>query len=73
MKIKKVKGALVLEAETGNDCFTCGVIAARRDTASVEMADYGFKSIRIPDETVLITLCDGRYFLPKGMVRKDKK
>jgi len=65
MKIVKTKNHLVLHPETGNDCFTCGVISSMQP-ASLEMADYGLKSVSIPDYFVIKALCSGKTCLAKG-------
>jgi len=72
MKMSKTKSHLVLRPETGNDCFTCGVIAAMQPV-SIEMADYGVRSISIPDHVIVSALCSGKPCLSKGEISDGRK
>ena len=68
MKIMKLHNCTVLEIETTNDAFTCGVIASKQEGVSLDMQDYGLKGIRIVDGVLLNALCGGGVYLAKGQV-----
>lgn len=71
MKIRKNKSCTVLEVETTNDAFTCGVIASKQKGVTIDMADYGLKGIRIVDGVLLNALCGDGVYLARGQVANN--
>lgn len=72
MKIRKNKSCTVLEIETTNDAFTCGVIASKQKGVTIDMVDYGLKGIRIVDGVLLNALCGDGLYLAKGQVANQE-
>jgi len=63
MKISKRKSDLVLEPESGDDCFTCGVIVGLDRAGSVAFDNSGVLSVVVSDRTLMSVLCGGKNYL----------
>ena len=73
MKIRKNSVCLVLEIETANDAFTCGVIASKQRGVSVDIVEGGLRGIRIVDGVLLNALCGDGVYLAKGQSLNNAK